>query len=66
MNVLFLPLVNWGMGAVLIGVFALVCIVMVAVVMSLTNKLICYGNFCTHSSSDGCDYSKWCNDSNNK
>ncbi len=35
MNILFLPLVNWSMGAVLIGVFALVCIVMVAVVMSL-------------------------------
>ena len=35
MNILFLPLVNWSMGAVLIGVFALVCIVMVAVVMSI-------------------------------
>ena len=35
MNLLFLPLVNWGMGAVLIGVFAVVCILIVAVVMNL-------------------------------
>ncbi|WP_201739395.1 hypothetical protein [Dokdonia sinensis] len=35
MNLLFLPLVNWGMGAAIIGVFAIVCIVMVAIVMNL-------------------------------
>ncbi|MBF4983373.1 hypothetical protein FNJ87_03170 [Nonlabens mediterrranea] len=33
MNIL--PLVDWTMGAVLIGVFALVCIVLVAIVMNM-------------------------------
>lgn len=35
MNLLFLPLVNWGMGAAIIGVFVIVCVVMVAIVMNL-------------------------------
>lgn len=35
MNILFLPLVNWAMGAAIIGIFALVCIVMIAIVMNL-------------------------------
>ncbi|MGJ8667267.1 MAG: hypothetical protein ACSHW7_12935 [Patiriisocius sp.] len=37
MNSLFLPLVNWGIGTVIIGVFAVVCIVIVLVVYSLAN-----------------------------
>ncbi len=37
MKSLVLPLVNWGMGAVLIGVFAVVCIVLVLVVFSLAS-----------------------------
>jgi len=36
MKTLFLPLVDWGMGTFIIGVFAVVCIVMVAVVYSLS------------------------------
>jgi len=36
MNSLFLPLVNWGLGTILIGVFALVCIILVAVIYSLS------------------------------
>lgn len=36
MNTLLLPLVNWGMGNIIIGVFALVCIVIIAVIYSLT------------------------------
>lgn len=35
MNLYFLPLVDWGMGTALIGVFALVCIGLVAVVFYL-------------------------------
>ncbi|MFT5752785.1 MAG: ABC-type spermidine/putrescine transport system permease subunit I [Flavobacteriales bacterium] len=35
MNLLFLPLVNWGMGAAIIAVFVIVCIVMVAIVLNL-------------------------------
>lgn len=38
MNLFFLPLVNWGMGAAIIGVFALVCIVMVLIIYSLINS----------------------------
>ncbi|GAK88904.1 hypothetical protein JCM19297_3428 [Nonlabens ulvanivorans] len=30
-----LPLVDWTMGAILIGVFALVCIALVAIVMNM-------------------------------
>ncbi|WP_170061742.1 hypothetical protein [Nonlabens arenilitoris] len=30
-----LPLVDWTMGAVLIGVFALVCVALVAIVMNM-------------------------------
>jgi len=36
MRTLFLPLVDWGMGTVLIGVFALVCVILVAVVYNLS------------------------------
>ncbi|WP_299210547.1 hypothetical protein [uncultured Dokdonia sp.] len=38
MKNLILPLVNWGMGAIIIGIFAVVCIVMVAVVYHLANS----------------------------
>ena len=38
MNSLMLPLVNWGMGTIIIGVFALVCIVMVLVVYNMINS----------------------------
>ena len=36
--ILFLPLVNWGMGAVTIGVFAVVSTIMAAVVYRLANS----------------------------
>jgi len=32
----FLPLVNWGMGTFIIGVFAVVCVVLVLVIYNLT------------------------------
>lgn len=38
MNSLFLPLVDWGMGTVIIGVFAIVCVVIVLVVFSLAKS----------------------------
>lgn len=38
MIVLGLPLVNWGNGVIMIGVFALVVIVLVAVLVSLINS----------------------------
>lgn len=38
MNTIFSPLVNWGMGTVIIGVFALVCVALVLVVYSLANS----------------------------
>ena len=38
MKNLILPLVNWGMGAVIIGIFAVVCIVMVVVVYNLASS----------------------------
>lgn len=38
MNLINLPLVNWGMGTIIIGVFALVCIVMSLVVYNLANS----------------------------
>jgi len=31
-----ISLVNWGMGALIIGVFVLVCVIMVAVVMQMS------------------------------
>ena len=37
-NLLITPLVNWGMGAAIIGVFALVCVVMVLVVYNMANS----------------------------
>lgn len=36
MNSLFLPLVNWGLGTILIGVFALVCIILIAIIYNLS------------------------------
>lgn len=33
-----LPLVDWTMGAVLIGIFALVCIALVAIVVNMMNS----------------------------
>lgn len=38
MKNLILPLVNWGMGAILIAVFAIVCIVMVLIVYNLASN----------------------------
>lgn len=32
-----ISLVNWGMGALIIGVFVLVCVIMVAVVMQMSS-----------------------------
>lgn len=32
-----IPLVNWGMGSILIGIFALVCIVMALVIYNMAN-----------------------------
>lgn len=38
MNTLFsLPLVNWGMGVIIIGIFALVCIVIAVVIYRMAN-----------------------------
>jgi len=34
----FLPLVDWTMGAVLLGVFLLVCAILVAIVMNMVNS----------------------------
>lgn len=33
-----IPLVDWGMGTVVIGVFAVVCVIIVLVVLSLMNS----------------------------
>jgi len=33
-----IPLVNWGMGTIIIGVFALVCVILVLVVLNLMNS----------------------------
>ena len=38
MKVQFLPLVNWQMGALIIGVFAIVCVVMVIVIYNMSKK----------------------------
>ncbi|MDX1271339.1 hypothetical protein [Bizionia paragorgiae] len=38
MKSLMLPLVNWGMGAAIIGVFALVCVVLAAVVINMVKS----------------------------
>lgn len=38
MKTLFLPLVDWGMGSFLIGVFAVVCIILILVVYSLSRS----------------------------
>ncbi len=36
-SLFMLPLVDWTMGAVLLGVFLLVCAIMVAVIMNMVN-----------------------------
>lgn len=36
MKTMFLPLVNWGLGTIIIGVFGVVCVVLVAVIYNLT------------------------------
>ena len=33
-----IPLVNWGMGSILIGVFALVCIIIAIIVYNMANS----------------------------
>lgn len=38
MKNIILPLVNWGMGAILIGVFAVVCVALVLVIYSLASN----------------------------
>lgn len=38
MENIIIPLVNWGMGALLIGVFAVVCIALVLVIYSLASN----------------------------
>ena len=37
-NLLNLPLVNWGMGSTIIGVFALVCVILVVVVYNMVTS----------------------------
>lgn len=38
MKSLYVPLVDWDMGTIIIGVFAFVCIVLVAVVIGFMNS----------------------------
>ncbi|WP_415376850.1 hypothetical protein [Patiriisocius sp. Uisw_017] len=38
MYALFSPLVDWGMRTFLIGIFALVCVILIAVVYSLSQN----------------------------
>lgn len=38
MKALFLPLVDWGMGTFVIGVFAVVCIILILVVYNLSQS----------------------------
>jgi Na+-translocating ferredoxin:NAD+ oxidoreductase RnfG subunit len=38
MSTLYLPLVDWGMGTFLIGIFALVCVILIAVVYRLSQS----------------------------
>jgi len=38
MESLIIPLVNWTMGAIIIGGFAIVCIVMVLIIYSMANS----------------------------
>lgn len=38
MKSLLLPLVDWDMGTIIIGVFAFVCIVLVAIVIGFMNS----------------------------
>ena len=34
----YISLVNWGMGAAIIGVFAVVCVVLVLIVFNMMNS----------------------------
>ncbi|WP_165605863.1 hypothetical protein [Flavivirga aquatica] len=38
MKNLIIPLVNWGIGTIFIGVFALVCVVLALVVYNMANS----------------------------
>lgn len=38
MKSLFLPLVDWGMGTFIIGVFAVVCVIIIAVIYNLSRS----------------------------
>ncbi|TVZ25526.1 hypothetical protein JM83_0450 [Gillisia sp. Hel_I_86] len=38
MKAVFLPLVNWGLGTIIIGVFAVVCVILVLVVYNMMNS----------------------------
>jgi len=38
MKSLLLPLVNWGMGTFIIGIFALVCVILVVVIYNLSQS----------------------------
>ncbi len=38
MNILSLPLVNWGMGAILLGVFLVVIVIMFLVIYAMANE----------------------------
>lgn len=38
MNTHFLPLVNWGLGTIMIAIFAVVCVILVAVIFSLASS----------------------------
>ncbi len=38
MKSLYVPLVDWDMGTIIIGVFAFVCIVLVAIVIGFMNS----------------------------
>lgn len=38
MKAIILPLVDWGMGTIIIGVFALVCVILTAIVIGMLNS----------------------------
>jgi len=38
MKSLFLPLVDWGMGTFMIGIFAVVCVILVVVIYNLSRS----------------------------
>ncbi len=35
---MFYPLVNWSNGIIMIGIFALVCVILVAIMISFVNS----------------------------